>query len=96
MKQSKCSWVSYVKEILYNTGFTEICENQDEVNGARFVQLFEQRNIDIYMQSCHEDIPQTYRCRLYKGLKDNHEKGNILTEKHKSCTQNNNDKTETQ
>ena len=42
MKQSKCSWVFYVKEILlYNTGFAEIWENQEVVKGARFVQLFE-------------------------------------------------------
>ena len=73
MKQSNCSWVSYVKEILYNTGFAEIWENQEVVNGARFVQLFEQRSMDMYMQSCHEDIQLSSRCRLYKELKDNHE-----------------------
>ena len=56
MKQSKCSWVSYVKEILHNTGSAEIWENQEVVNGAGFVQLFEQRSMDMYMQSCHEDI----------------------------------------
>ena len=73
MKQSNCSWVSYVKEILYNTGFAEIWENQEVVNGARFVQLFEQRSMDMYMQSCYEDIQLSSRCRLYKELKDNHE-----------------------
>ena len=73
MKQSNCSWVSYVKEILYNTGFAEIWENQEVINGARFVQLFEQRSMDMYMQSCHEDIQLSSRCRLYKELKDNHE-----------------------
>ena len=73
MKQSKCSWVSYVKEILHNTGFAEIWENQEVVNEARFVQLFEQRSMDMYMQSCHEDIQLSSRRRLYKELKDNHE-----------------------
>ena len=43
------------------------------VNRASFVQLFEQRSMDIYMQSWHEDIQMSCRCRLYKELKDNHE-----------------------
>ena len=47
MKQSKCSWVAYVKETLYSTGFAEIWENEEAVNGARFVQLFQQRSMDI-------------------------------------------------
>ena len=48
MKQSKCSWESYVKETLYITGFSEIWKNQEEVNGARFIRLFEHSTIYIY------------------------------------------------
>ena len=72
MKQSKCSWVSYVKEILHNTGFAEIWENQEVVNGARFVQLFEQRSMDMYnyaVMSCRYSTEQ-FRLMVYAKLTD--------------------------
>ena len=50
MKQSKCSWVSYVKETLYSTGFAEIWKNQEVVNGARLIQLLEQRIIRTFIR----------------------------------------------
>ena len=50
MKQSKFSWVSYVKETLCSIRFTEIWENQEVVNGDRFIQLFEQRSMDMYIE----------------------------------------------
>ena len=66
MKQLKCSWVSYVKEILHNTGFAEIWENQEVVNGARFVQLFEQRSMDMYMQQGWGQVQYLYLVLVLK------------------------------
>ena len=34
---------------------------------------FEQRCADTHAQSCHEQIQQSSRCRLYKELKENHD-----------------------
>ena len=42
-------------------------------NESRFIKLFEQRCADTYAQSCHEQIQQSSRCRLYKELKENHD-----------------------
>ena len=39
----------------------------------RFITLFGQRCAATYAQSCHEQIQQSSRCRLYKELKENHD-----------------------
>ena len=43
-----------------------------------FIKFFEQRCADTYAQSCHEQIQQSSRCRLYKELEENHDIGPYL------------------
>ena len=73
MKETMCSWVCHVKDILCKYGFAEVWENQEVDNESRFIKLFEQRCADTHAQSCHEQIQQSSRCRLYKELKENHD-----------------------
>ena len=73
MKETMCSWVCHVKDILCKYGLAEVWENQEVDNESRFIKLFEQRCADTYAQSCHEQIQQSSRCRLYKELKEDHD-----------------------
>ena len=59
--------------ILCKYGCAELWENQEVDNESRFIKLFEQRCADTDAQSCHEQIQQSSRCRLYKELKENHD-----------------------
>ena len=43
MKETMCSWVCHVKDILCKYGFAEVWENQEVDNESRFIKLFEQR-----------------------------------------------------
>ena len=81
-----CSWVCHVKDILCKYGFAEVWENQEVDNESKFIKLFEQRCADTYAQSCHEQIQQSSRCRLYKELKENHDIEPYLQRNISCCT----------
>ena len=73
MKETMCSCVCHVRDILCEYGFAEVWENQEVDNESRFIKLFEQRCADTHAHSCHGQIQQSSRCRLYKELKENHD-----------------------
>ena len=64
------NWVSDVKSMLNEHGFSNIWENPFSVNGKNFVQYFRQRLIDNYTQSCFSLIANASSLQVYKYLKD--------------------------
>ena len=64
------NWISEVKSMLNEHGFSNIWENPFSVNGKNFVQYFRQRLIDNYTQSCFSLIANASSLQVYKYLKD--------------------------
>ena len=62
-------WSLFVKKILYENGFGDVWETDAKcVNHTLFIQQFEQRLKDAFMQSCVFNMETSNRCLLYRTL----------------------------
>ena len=57
------------KGLLCCHGFGKIWNNQSVIIKSMFLDTFEQRQKDEFIQKCFSDIRGSERCRLYKEIK---------------------------
>ena len=67
----KVTWVSLLKNTLYKIGLGYYWERQDFIDGDTFINVFEQRIKDIYLQDWHSEVMNTSSNRIFKHLKCN-------------------------
>ena len=65
----KYAWIKHIKDLLCCHGFGYIWNDQAVANEKTFINLFEQRIKDEFIQKCFNDIQISDRCRLYKEIK---------------------------
>ena len=65
----KYAWIKHIKDLLCCHGFGYIWNDQAVANEKTFINLFEQRIKDEFIQKCFNDIQNSDRCRLYKEIK---------------------------
>ena len=62
--------LTYIKELLYSTGFGYVWEQQTVNNRYhQFIREFKRRMHDIYVQQCFGEVRDSSRCRLYREIK---------------------------
>ena len=72
-------WIDHVKNILDNTGFSEIW-HAESIDTEKFKSCFKQRCIDIYKQDWCSEVQNNSQCTIYKIFKKTHEFENYLTD----------------
>ena len=65
----KYASIKHIKDLLCCHGFGYIWNDQAVANEKTFINLFEQRIKDEFIQKCFNDIQISDRCRLYKEIK---------------------------
>ena len=64
-----CEWITHIKNILSMNGFGYVWKDQGVDDEKAFLEMFEQRSKDIFIQNCHSEINNSSRCRMYKEVK---------------------------
>ena len=62
-RESPPEWSLFVKRLLYENGFGKVWEtNAAHISHPMFIQKFEQRLKDTFMQSCFSDMETSNNC----------------------------------
>jgi hypothetical protein len=69
----KVTWVSLLKKMLFDYGFSYVWMWQYVDNDVKFLSEFKQRLHDLYIQEWRIKIDETSQHRLYKHIKENFE-----------------------
>ena len=72
-------WTNKVKALLQNTGFYDVWLFPDSVNLKRFVPLFRNRLIDMYISERFQDISIKSSLSIFKHIKSSFEWSDYLT-----------------
>ena len=72
-------WIDHVKNILDNTGFSEIW-HAESIDTDKFKSCFKQRCIDIYKQDWCSEVQSNSQCTIYNFFKETPEFENYLTD----------------
>ena len=67
--EHRTNWATKVRDLLFETGFGYIWNDQNVTDSKSFLQQFERRLIDMHIQQCYSDIRDSSRCRTYKEIK---------------------------
>ena len=65
----KNSWITHVKQLLCQNGYSYVWNQQDIYNDKLFIRCFKQRLIDNYYQSWNSDLEKSEVLQLYKNVK---------------------------
>ena len=65
---NKNNWVTRVRNLLNNTGFSIVWQNQGVGNEIAFLTLLRQRLQDIFIQDWHSRLDLFSRASLYRNL----------------------------
>jgi len=69
----KVTWVSLLKKMLFDYGFSYVWMWQYVDNDVKFLSEFKQRLHDLYIQEWRTKVEETSQHRLYKHIKENFE-----------------------
>ena len=64
-----CEWIMYIKNLLSMNVFGYVWNDQGVDDQKAFLEMFEQRSKDVFIQSCYSEINNSSRCRMYKEVK---------------------------
>ena len=71
-KKSTTPWSMFVKDLLFQFGFGDVWETEAAyIDDSLFIKQFEQRVMDVFLQSCFSKITTAHRCLLYNALDRN-------------------------
>ena len=65
-RPEKYAWISHIKDLLCCHGFGYIWNDRAVANERAFINLFEQRIKEEFIQKCFTYIQNSDRCRIYK------------------------------
>ena len=64
------TWMHRIRTLFDEHGLSYVWRNQQEITDEKlFLDIFETRSKDAYRQQCFNNINNSTRCRLYKGVK---------------------------